>query len=82
MKKNAKNTIFVCEYGWIICGVIKSEDEAEVTLTDSSVVRRWSNCKGIGGLAKAEYKGDYTLDAIGDVSIKQGKVLFVIPCEW
>ena len=82
MKKTAKNTIFVCEYGWIICGVIKSENEAEVTLTDSSVVRRWNNGKGIGALAKEENKDEYTLDAIGDVSIKQSKVLFVIPCEW
>ena len=82
MKKNAKNTIFVCEYGWIICGVIKSEDEAEVTLAESSVVRRWNNGKGIGALAKEENKSEYTLDAIGSVTIKKSKVLFQIPCEW
>lgn len=82
MKKNAKSTIFVCEYGWIICGVIKSENEAEVTLADSSVVRRWGNGKGIGALAKEENKSEYTLDAIGGVTIKKSKVLFQIPCEW
>ena len=82
MKKNAKNTIFVCEYGWIICGVIKSESEAEVTLTKSSVVRRWNNGKGIGALAKEENKSEYTLDAIGGVTIEKSKVLFQIPCEW
>ena len=82
MKKATKNTIFVCEYGWIICGVIKNENEAEVTLAESSVVRRWSNGKGIGALAKAENKSDYTLDAIGGVMIKKSKVLFQIPCEW
>jgi hypothetical protein len=49
---------------------------------ESSVVRRWSNGKGIGGIAKAENKGEYTLDAIGGVIIRTDKVLFEIPCEW
>lgn len=76
------NIIVICESGWIICGVKTSENTKEITLKDASVVRRWSNGRGIGGLAKKEYKNDYTLDAIGDVNIRQSKVLFVIPCEW
>ena len=76
------NIIVICESGWIICGVKTSENTKEITLKDASVVRRWSNGRGIGGLAKKKYKADYTLDAIGDVNIRQSKVLFVIPCEW
>lgn len=76
------NIIVICESGWIICGIQEEADEVTLSLKNASVVRRWSNGKGIGGLAKTEYKGDYTLDAIGDVNIRQSKVLFVIPCEW
>ena len=77
------NICVICEYGWIIKGV-KDEmsDNNSLVLHDASVVRRWTNGKGIGGIAKAENKSEYTLDAIGDVEIRQGKVLFVIPCEW
>ena len=77
-----KHLIIVCEAGWIICGTEEKTTKDTIELKEASVVRRWSNGKGIGGLAKEKHKNDYTLDAIGDVSIKQGKVLFVIPCEW
>lgn len=36
----------------------------------------------VGGIAKAENKEEYTLDAIGDVVIRLNKILFEIPCEW
>ena len=75
-------TTFVCEYGWILIGKVTERTENTITLTDASVVRRWRNGKGIGGIAKAENKSEYTLDAIGAVTIKTGKVLFEIPCEW
>ncbi|MBR2543409.1 hypothetical protein IKF03_02335 [Candidatus Saccharibacteria bacterium] len=45
-------------------------------------MRKWRNGKGIGAISKKKYKDDYTLDEIGDVRIKQNKVLFEIPCEW
>lgn len=76
------NTCFVCEYGWILIGKVAERTPETITLTDASVVRRWNNGKGIGGIAKAENKDEYTLDAIGDVVIRLGKVLFEIPCEW
>ena len=78
------NVCVVCEYGWIIKGVkddVKS-DKDNLILHDSSVVRCWRNGKGIGGIAKEVNKDEYTLDAIGDVTIRQNKVLFEIPCEW
>ena len=76
------NTCFVCEYGWIIAGNVTERTADTITLSDASVVRRWTNGKGIGGLAKKENKKEYTLDAIGDVVIRLSKVLFEIPCEW
>ena len=76
------NTCYVCEYGWIIIGKEVSRGETLITVKDTSVVRKWTNGKGIGGIAKAENKDEYTLDAIGDVIIRDSKVLFEIPCEW
>jgi len=76
------NKCYVCEYGWIVCGKELKRTEDAVTLKEASVVRRWTNGKGIGGIAKAENKSEYTLDAIGDVIIRLSKVLFEIPCEW
>lgn len=76
------NTCYVCEYGWIVIGKETGRTAEDVTLADASVVRKWTNGKGIGGIAKAENKDEYTLDAIGDVVIRLSKVLFEIPCEW
>lgn len=76
------NTCYVCEYGWIVVGKEESRTEETISLSGASVVRRWTNGKGIGGIAKAENKSEYILDAIGDVIIRAGKVLFEIPCEW
>lgn len=78
------NICVVCEYGWIIKG-IKSEEAEKgdiITLQEASVVRCWSNGRGIGGIAKKEHRSEYTLDYIGDAYIRKGKILFEIPCEW
>ena len=76
------NTCFVCEYGWIVIGKETERTTDQITLSEASVVRRWSNGKGIGGIAKKANKSEYVLDAIGDVVIYANKVLFEIPCEW
>ena len=75
-------TCYVCEYGWIIVGTMRSTNSDYVKLADASVVRSWRNGKGIGGIAKEANKADYTADPIGDVFIRLSKVLFEIPCEW
>lgn len=73
----------VCEYGWIIKGVQdKTSNDTILVLHDAYVVRRWTNGKGIGGIAKVTNKDEYILDAIGDVNIMKNKILFEIPCEW
>lgn len=76
------NTIVVCEYGWILVGRIENSNTQTTLLKDASVVRRWSNGKGIGGLAIEENKPEYILDPVGSVSIHTSKILFEIPCEW
>ena len=77
-----KSTIIVCECGWILVGQVSKATKDTIELKEASVVRRWDNGKGIGGLAQEKYKSDYTLDEIGGVEIRTGKVLFQIPCEW
>lgn len=76
------NSCIVVEYGWIIIGKVIGGDATTMTLADASVVRNWNNGRGIGGIAKKEYKDEYKLDPIGDVVIRSEKVLFAIPCEW
>lgn len=76
------NTIVVIESGWIMVGEMTNPSTQTTLLKNASVVRRWNNGKGIGGLAKAEYKDEYTLDPVGSVSIQTSKILFEIPCEW
>ena len=76
------NKCFVCEYGWIVIGQETNRTDENIILKDASVVRKWMNGKGIGGIAKEENKNDYILDAIGDVLVHRGKVLFEILCEW
>lgn len=77
-----KSLCVICEYGWIIKGTQEKCDNDTLTFSNASVVRCWRNGRGIGGIAKKEYKDEYTLDYIGDVSIMKGKILFTIPCEW
>ena len=76
------NTIIVCEYGWILIGKMENPSTQTTLLKEASVVRRWSNGKGIGGLAKVKNKHEYILDEVGTVSIQTSKILFEIPCEW
>lgn len=72
----------ICEAGWILFGSPANNDvKGLVSLTDASVVRSWYNGRGIGGIAKKEYRNEYTLDYIGNVDIYANKVLFTIPCE-
>lgn len=78
------NICVILEQGWILVGQRTESTESQDTmaLCNASVVRSWHNGKGIGGIAKAENRDEYTLDAIGDVIIRKNKILFEIPCEW
>lgn len=76
------NTIVVIESGWIMVGEMSNPSTQTTLLKNASVVRRWNNGKGIGGLAIEKNKPEYTLDPVGSVSIQTSKILFEIPCEW
>lgn len=76
------NTIVVIESGWIMVGEMTNPSTQTTLLKNASVVRRWNNGKGIGGLAIEKNKHEYTLDPVGSVSIQTSKILFKIPCEW
>lgn len=76
------NICFVIESGWIIVGKKDVSGAGVICLKDASVVRKWNNGLGIGAIAKAEHKNEYTLDDIGDVNIRSEKIIFEIPCEW
>lgn len=73
----------IADRGWIFEGHIDPEHDGNgIALTGASVVRKWSNGRGIGGLANAEYKDEYTLDYIGDIAVYEHAVLAVIPLRW
>ena len=80
MVHESDHVAVIADRGWIFEGY-KVEGEG-LSLSDAHVVRKWNNGLGIGGLAKAEHKDDYTLDALGSVSISPRAVIAVIPLEW
>ncbi len=77
-----KRNCYILESGWIIEGEVEREDTGIISLKDANVVRKWSNGRGIGGIAKKEYRNEYTLDEIGEVDIVENKVLFIIPINY
>ena len=72
----------ICDRGWIFEGHATTLYNGGMRLTGAHVVRKWSNGRGIGALAKDEYKDDYTLDEVGAIELYAHAVLAVIPLEW
>lgn len=70
----------IADRGWIFEGY--RSDDSGYELTNAHVVRKWDNGLGIGALAKAEHKDDYTLDEIGCITVNPRSVIAVIPLEW
>lgn len=77
-----KRSCYVLEGGWIIEGKVERGEDKYISLKDAYVVRKWNNGRGIGGIAKKEYRNEYTLDEIGEVEIMKSKVLFAIPIDY
>lgn len=78
--KDSEHVCVIADRGWIFEGY--REDDTGYRLANANVVRRWDNGLGIGGIAKAEHKDDYTLDAVGCIEINTKAVIAVIPLEW
>jgi hypothetical protein len=67
---------------WIFEGYRDEGVTDKLRLANASVVRKWSNGRGIGGLAKAEYKHEYTLDPVGLIELPLHSVVGVIYAQW
>ena len=81
--KSSGNKIVIASNGWIFVGEkIADEDFDGITLINASNVRKWTNGQGIGGLAKKEYKEEYTLDFCGTAAIPMCAVVSIIDCKW
>jgi hypothetical protein len=48
--------IVIAQRGWIFEGLKDKEVKDKIQLLNASVVRSWTNGKGIGGLCKVYYK--------------------------
>ena len=80
--ESKRHVIVIAQRGWIFEGWQEHRDDDVISLKEANVVRRWSNGRGIGGLVKAEYKHEYTLDPVGSITFAPGGVIAVIDIEW
>lgn len=78
--KDSEHICVIADRGWIFEGY--RVGDSGYSLTNAHVVRSWSNGRGIGGLAKPQYKDEYKLDEIGCISINPDSVIAEIPLEW
>ena len=77
-----EHIIVIAQRGWIFEGYKDTAAFDKIRLVNANVVRSWSNGRGIGGLVKAEFKDDYTLDPVGTVEFTPEGVIAVISIEW
>lgn len=78
--------IVIAQRGWIIEGHRDKSVTDKIQLLGASVVRSWSNGRGIGGLCSKQYKGDYKLDPIGGQGVisfpTEGVIAVLDISEW
>lgn len=75
--------IVIAQRGWIFEGHRDKKVKSKIQLLNASVVRSWSNGKGIGGLCSEKNKNDYKLDPVGTVSFpNEGVIATVDITEW
>ncbi len=75
--------IVIAQRGWIFEGLRDKSVKDKIQLLNASVVRSWSNGKGIGGLCKLATKADYKLDEVGTVSFpNEGVIATLDVTEW
>lgn len=83
--EESEHVIVIATDGWIFEGrtdVDSLDDCVDVRLTNAHVVRKWMNGRGIGGLQSAEYKDEYTLDALPGGVIVHAVVAVLPITEW
>jgi hypothetical protein len=77
------HVIIIAQRGWIFEGQRDTSVKDKIQLLNASVVRSWSNGKGIGGLCKKALKSDYTLDEVGTISFANEAIIATLDItEW
>ena len=76
------HVIIIAQRGWIFIGQQNIEVIDKIQLLDASVVRSWSNQRGIGGLTKEAYKNDYKLDPVGQIEFPTEGIIATLKVEW
>lgn len=66
--KPTKKQIVVLQRGWIVIGDVE-KSEAEVNITNCSVIRVWGTSKGLGEIAFSGPTGKTILDECPDISV-------------
>ena len=76
------HVIVIAQRGLIFEGYRDNTASDAIRLLNANVVRSWTNGRGIGGLTKAKYKDEYTLDPVGVVDFAPEGVIATIQVEW
>lgn len=78
------HVIIIAQRGWIVEGYKDKSVTDKIQLLKASVVRSWSNSRGIGGLCMKQYKDEYKLDPIGGaISFpNEGVIATIDITEW
>ena len=76
--ESSEHVCVVCTNGWIFEGWGTTNETGDWLLAKASVVRKWSNGLGIGGIADPEHFADYTLDRVGNIRIYAGATIAAI----
>lgn len=77
------HVVVIAQRGWIFEGYKDTSATDKIRLLNANVVRSWSNGRGIGGLAKKEYKSEYKLDSVGTVEFaSEGVIATINIIEW
>ena len=80
---STSHVIIIAQRGWIFEGHRNKAVKDKIQLLNASVVRSWSNGKGIGGLCKEVNKSEYKLDLVGTVSFpNEGVIATLDITEW
>ena len=79
---DSDHVIVIAQRGWIFIGYKDTSVKDKLKLNNASVVRSWSNGRGIGGLCKKEYKSEYKLDAVGTVEFANEGIIATLNVEY
>ena len=74
--------IVIAQRGWIFEGHKDKNATDKIRLLNANVVRKWNNGRGIGGLAKEEFRDEYILDYVGIIEFAPEGVIASISCEY